>query len=226
MTDPQTKTVPPIDLEKHGKVETATFCLGCFWGPDGQFGAMDGVIRTRVGYAGGTTADPTYHNIGDHIETLEIDFDADIINFEQIVDIFWKSHNPVIYSWKRQYMNAIFFHDEIQKEIILKSKEQLTSQLKGQINTKVIPYEKFYLAENYHQKYHLQNVPVLLNDYKKIFTSTEQFIDSTSACRVNGLLIGHGSVDDFDSDIGKLGLSEQPAQILTDIFYKYKKKAV
>jgi len=226
MTDSQIKTVPPIDLEKHGKVETATFCLGCFWGPDGQFGAMDGVIRTRVGYAGGTTADPTYHNIGDHIETLEIDFDADIINFEQIVDIFWKSHNPVIYSWKRQYMNAIFFHDEIQKEIILKSKEQLTSQLEGQINTKVIPYEKFYLAENYHQKYHLQNVPVLLNDYKKIFTSTEQFIDSTSACRVNGLLIGHGSVDDFDSDIGKLGLSEQPTQILTDIFYKYKKKAV
>jgi len=226
MTDSQLKTVPPIDLEKHGKVETATFCLGCFWGPDGQFGAMDGVIRTRVGYAGGKMPDPTYHNIGDHIETLEIDFDADIINFEQIVDIFWKSHNPVIYSWKRQYMNAIFFHDEIQKEIILKSKEQLTSQLEGQINTKVIPYEKFYLAENYHQKYHLQNVPVLLNDYKKIFTSTEQFIDSTSACRVNGLLIGHGSVDDFDSDIGKLGLSEQPAQILTDIFYKYKKKAV
>jgi len=123
-------------------------------------------------------------------------------------------------------MNAIFFHDEKQNDIILKSKEQLTSQLEGQITTEVIPYEKFYLAENYHQKYHLQNVPVLLNDYKKIFTSIEQFIDSTSACRVNGFLIGHGSVDDFDSDIGKLGLSEQPTQILTDIFYKYKKKAV
>ncbi len=226
MTDSQLETVPTIDLEKHGKVETATFCLSCFWGPDGQFGAMDGVIRTRVGYAGGKMPDPTYHNIGDHIETLEIDFDSDIINFEQIVDIFWKSHNPVSYSWKRQYMNAIFFHDEKQNDIILKSKEQLTSQLEGQINTKVIPYEKFYLAEDYHQKYHLQNVPVLLNDYKKIFTSIQQFIDSTSACRVNGFLIGHGNVSDFDSDIGKLGLSEQPTRILTDIFYKYKKKAV
>jgi methionine-S-sulfoxide reductase len=226
MTDSQATIIPPIDLEKHERVETATFCLGCFWGPDGQFGSMDGVIRTRVGYAGGQMPEPTYHNIGDHIETLEIDFDPDIMTFEQIVDIFWKNHNPTGPSWKRQYINAIFFHDESQKDIILKSKEQLSSQFNEQITTEIIPYERFYPAENYHQKYHLQNVPVLLNDYKKIFASIQQFIDSTSAARVNGFITGHGSVEDFDSDIDKLGLSEQPVKILTELFYKYKKKAV
>jgi peptide-methionine (S)-S-oxide reductase len=225
MTDSQI-LIPPIDLENHEKVATATFCLGCFWGPDGQFGAMDGVIRTRVGYAGGQTADPTYHNIGDHIETLELDFDSDKITFEEIVDIFWNNHNPIGPSWKRQYINAIFFHDDNQRDIINKTKEKLSSRYNEQITTEIIPYDKFYLAENYHQKYHLQNVPLLINDYKKIFTSMQQFIDSTSAARVNGFLRGYGSVEDFDNNIDRLGLSEQPTAILKDLFYKYRKKAV
>ena len=55
--------------------ETATFGLGCFWGPDGRFGALEGVVRTRVGYAGGTRTDPSYHALGDHTEVLQVDFD-------------------------------------------------------------------------------------------------------------------------------------------------------
>ena len=64
-------------------IETATFALGCFWSPDAQFGIIEGVLRTRVGYAGGTTANPTYHNIGNHIEAVEIDFDRSQISYAE-----------------------------------------------------------------------------------------------------------------------------------------------
>ena len=67
--------------------ETATFALGCFWGPDVTFGAVEGVVRTRVGYAGGTTADPTYRDIGDHSEALQVDYDPDAVSFDELVDV-------------------------------------------------------------------------------------------------------------------------------------------
>ncbi len=221
-----TSSLPPIDLEKHERVETATFCLGCFWGPDGQFGAMDGVIRTRVGYAGGTMPDPTYHNIGDHIESLEIDFDLDKLSFEEIVSVFWKNHNPISPFWKRQYAKAIFFHNEKQKKIILNSKQKLEKELKEQITTEIIPYERFYQAENYHQKYHLQNHTALLADFKKIFTNMQQFVDSTASARVNGYINGYGTAINFDKDIERLGLEQSSVDILKHQYFEYKKKAV
>jgi len=74
--------------------ETATFALGCFWGPDASFGALEGVVRTRVGYAGGTTEGPTYKMIGDHTETIEIDYDPAVISYRELLEIFFDSHNP------------------------------------------------------------------------------------------------------------------------------------
>ena len=62
------------------ETETATFALGCFWGPDASFGALEGVVRTRVGYAGGSSENPTYEMIGDHTETIEIDYDPEVIS--------------------------------------------------------------------------------------------------------------------------------------------------
>jgi len=69
------------------ETKTATFALGCFWGPDVTVGAVEGVVRTRVGYAGGTTADPTYRDIGDHSEALQVDYDPDAVSFDELVDV-------------------------------------------------------------------------------------------------------------------------------------------
>ena len=98
--------IPPIDISAPQEIETLTCAMGCFWGPDCRFGAMDGVVRTRVGYGGGTTPDPNYHNIGDHIETIQIDYDPKKISFEELLNIFWNGHKPSRTVWKRQYASA------------------------------------------------------------------------------------------------------------------------
>lgn len=76
------------------RIQTATFGMGCFWGPEALFGQMPGVVRTRVGYAGGKTAEPTYREMGDHSETLQVDFDSERLSFRQIVTAFWNHHKP------------------------------------------------------------------------------------------------------------------------------------
>jgi peptide methionine sulfoxide reductase msrA/msrB len=94
----------PIDQNMEDiSTETAIFALGCFWGPDASFGALEGVVRTRVGYAGGTTENPSYKIIGDHTETIEIDYDPNIISYQELVEIFFDSHNPYTNSYSRQY---------------------------------------------------------------------------------------------------------------------------
>ncbi len=95
--------------------ETASFALGCFWNPDAQFGGLDGVIRTRVGYAGGEKENPTYQDLGNHTETTQIDYDSEEISYEELLEKFWEFHD---YTEKKkdQYKSVIFYHDEEQKE--------------------------------------------------------------------------------------------------------------
>lgn len=99
--------------------ERATFGLGCFWGPDADFGALDGVVRTRVGYAGGTKADPSYHALGDHTEVLQVDFDPDTLTYREIVDEIFRSHYPNKQTGNRQYHNVVLTANESQHETVL-----------------------------------------------------------------------------------------------------------
>ena len=78
--------IPALDAAAPARTETATFALGCFWCPDAQFGILPGVVRTRVGYAGGTTENPTYHDLGDHTECVQIDYDPRALSFDQVLD--------------------------------------------------------------------------------------------------------------------------------------------
>jgi methionine-S-sulfoxide reductase len=83
-----------MDREIAVRMETASFALGCFWGPEARFGVINGVVHTRVGYAGGTTPHPRYRDLGDHSETVQVDFDPAVITYAELLDVFWKSHNP------------------------------------------------------------------------------------------------------------------------------------
>ena len=97
------ETMIPIDQKmKELQTKTATFALGCFWGPDAVFGILEGVVRTRVGYAGGTTENPTYDKIGNHTETIEIDYDPGVINYQKLLEIFFNSHNPYVKAYSIQ----------------------------------------------------------------------------------------------------------------------------
>lgn len=128
----------------------ATFALGCFWGPDDYFSRLQGVISTTAGYAGGDKASPTYEDLGDHTESVEIVFDPDVISYKELLEHFWKQHDATV-EQKTQYMSAIFTHDKEQKQQAEKSKAE---QTKGGILTKIVPAGKFYRAEEYHQKYY------------------------------------------------------------------------
>jgi peptide-methionine (S)-S-oxide reductase len=197
-------------------IETATFGLGCFWSPDAQFGVMEGVLRTRVGYAGGATENPTYHNIGNHIEVVEIDFDRAQISYLELLDIFWRSHNPrQSPSWSRQYMDAVFYRSEEQRQLVEQKFDSETNAM-GEIYTLVEPLTAFYLAEDYHQKYYLRQEAELMKEFDRMCDRT-QFINSTVAARVNGYVAGFGTLSNLQGEIRNFGLSAAGCQKLEKI---------
>jgi peptide-methionine (S)-S-oxide reductase len=126
----------------------------------------------------------------------------------------WKSHVPGIQSWSRQYRAAVFFQNEAQKRLALKSREQVAATLKGRVYTEILPATRFYLAEDYHQKYFLRRVPELLREYRAIYPNPEDFVSSTAVARVNGYLAGYGTRAGLQRDLPGLGLSEAGGKLL------------
>jgi methionine-S-sulfoxide reductase len=160
-----------------------------------------------VGYAGGTTENPTYHRLGDHSETLQIDFDPSSISYKELLAIFWESHSPGSPSWSRQYQAAVFYHNDTQKRLALETADEVTARINGEVFTQVLPAGGFYLAEDYHQKYFLRRDPVLLTELTRIYPDTWDLVASTAAARVNGYVAGHGNRASLEAELNSLGLS-------------------
>jgi len=211
-------SVPLIDQKEYKVVKTATFALGCFWGPDARFGALPGVIKTRVGYAGGSKENPTYRDLGDHTESVQIDYNPEEISYEELLEVFWESHNPTVGGFNRQYMNIAFYHNEAQKEAAMESKEELGEEYEDQIRTEIRELENFYIAEDYHQKYKLKLSNLFSEEFERIYPDEKNLTDSTAAAKVNGYLSGYGSLESVRDNIGKLGLSERAQQRLLNMY--------
>jgi len=175
------------------------------------------VVRTRVGYTGGTTPSPTYSNLGDHSETIEIEFDPTQITYAELLDVFWQSHNPTAPSWSTQYKSAIFYHTEEQHQIALVSLERRAQELQKDITTEIVPAGEFTQAEDYHQKYTLQQNGELSAAYELIYPDIADFVASTAVARVNGYLGGNGSAAALEAEIDSLGLSPQASETLREI---------
>jgi methionine-S-sulfoxide reductase len=169
-----------------------------------------------VGYSGGARPNPTYRSLGDHTESVQIDFDPAKISYEQLLEVFWSSHDPSGRSWSKQYRNVIFYHDDRQKELAEKTREKVASRLKTKVNTEIVPASAFYRAEDYHQKFRLQQDPVITAEYDAIYPEIKDFVDSTAVSRVNGYLGGYGSREQLRKEINKLGLSEEGEKRLLD----------
>ena len=116
------------------------------------------MIRTRVGYAGGTKENPTYRDLGDLSETIQIEYDPTQISYEELLDVFWSSHNPQQRPWSTQYKSMILYHTDEQKMLAMESKGREETRLKSKVSTEIVPFSAFYLAEGYHQKYRLRQV--------------------------------------------------------------------
>jgi methionine-S-sulfoxide reductase len=165
------------------------------------------VVRTRVGYAGGTKPHPTYKNLGDHTETVEVDFDPTQISYGDLLKIFWASHHPGSAPWSRQYMNVIFYHNDDQKRLAEASKARVAAPTGGPVQTAILPATPFTLAEGYHQKYYLQQAPRPLGEWRHFFPNAEDLVPSTAAARLNGYLAGYGSAAQLEQELPEMGLA-------------------
>jgi peptide-methionine (S)-S-oxide reductase len=185
--------------------EAATFGMGCFWGPDARFGAMAGIVRTRVGYAGGTEPGPSYYSLGDHTEVVQIEYDPDVLRYEDLLEVFWSNHSPFSAPRKRQYRGVVLAHDDGQREVAQRTREALESRTGKSVETTIENLDRFYLAEGYHQKYELRSTPVVADELADRYGDT--FVDSTVAARLNGFVAGHGDADEREALFADLDLS-------------------
>jgi len=185
---------------------TATFGMGCFWGPDARFGAMPDVVRTRVGYAGGTTPDPSYHDLGDHTEVVQIEYDPEELSYDDLLDAFWSNHAWASASRKRQYRGVVLAHGDEQFETAQRRRDELADRTGETVATDVERLDGFYLAEDYHQKYELRSTPVVGDELAELYG--DAFVDSTVTARLNGFVAGHGDDELRASYLDALDLPE------------------
>jgi methionine-S-sulfoxide reductase len=179
---------------------------------------MPGVIRTRVGYTGGTKKNPSYRSLGDHTEAVQIDFDPARIAYEDLLEVFWSSHDPRSRSRCRQYMAAVFFHDGAQKKLAEKTRDRAAERLGGRIFTKVLPAARFHLAEDYHQKYMLRRNRPLVDEFERMYPGGRGFTHSTAAARINGFLGGNGEAEILKKELDLYGLSESGRRRVAKLF--------
>ncbi len=144
--------------------QKATFGAGCFWGVEAAFRQVPGVVDAAVGYAGGTTPNPTYREVCSdrtgHAEVVQVEYDPARVSYEQLLNVFWASHDPTTLNRQgpdigTQYRSAIFFHTAEQEAAARASKEQLdrSGKYPRPIVTEITPAPTFYRAEEYHQQY-------------------------------------------------------------------------
>ncbi len=146
------------------QTEKATFGAGCFWGVEETFRNVKGVLSTAVGYAGGTKENPTYQDVctdkTGHAEVVEVEFDPEQVDYDQLLDVFWSNHNPTTLNRQgpdvgAQYRSVIFYHSPEQKAAAAAVKEKLekSGRFNRPIVTRIEPASKFWRAEDYHQRY-------------------------------------------------------------------------
>lgn len=144
--------------------EKATFAAGCFWGVEHGFRRLAGVVNTTVGYTGGNTANPTYHEVctdkTGHAEAVLVEFDPEKITYERLLEEFWNMHDPTLLNRQgpdigTQYRSAIFYHSPAQQTAALESKQRLeqSGRFRRPIVTEIVPAGQFWPAEEYHQRY-------------------------------------------------------------------------
>lgn len=145
--------------------------------------------------------------MGDHTETVQVDFDPKRITYEQLLAFFWERHRPGQRAWSRQYMNAVFYHDEKQKQAALESKSEIEEKTGRAVRTQVVPVRSFTLAEDYHQKYLLRRATDLMRELKAVYPTLMGLVDSTAAARLNGYVGGYGNQVQLEREVELLGIS-------------------
>lgn len=166
-TEPKITNKQIINKQMSEKTDTAIFGAGCFWCVEAIFQRLKGVESIESGYTGGTVENPTYKQVctGEtgHAEVAKIIFNPDIISYNDLLEVFWTTHDPTTLNQQgadigTQYRSAVFYLNDEQKRLAEKSKSEIATQIwDGTIVTEITPLEKYYKAEDYHQNYYNQN---------------------------------------------------------------------
>lgn len=154
---------------ENGQVtDTATFGNGCFWCTEAIFQQLEGVLKVESGYSGGHVVNPTYKQVCEgntgHAEVIQIVYDPEKISFDELLEVFWQTHDPTTPNRQGndvgpQYRSVVFYHNQEQKEKTEAYKKKLNEAkaFDAPIVTEISPFDKFYVAENYHQDYYNLN---------------------------------------------------------------------
>lgn len=178
------KELSPVQTETENGLKKAYFASGCFWCVEAIYESVNGVKEAISGYSGGKTKNPTYKNHADHAEAVEVIYDPEIISFSQLVDVYFGSQNVTQVNGQgpdhgKSYRSIIFYQNDEEKKIIDEKIAALNQQLGGdKVAALVLPFQKFWKAEAYHQNYernnpgnpYIQNVSIpRLNRFKERF---------------------------------------------------------
>jgi peptide-methionine (S)-S-oxide reductase len=147
---------------EHSTYDTATFGAGCFWGVEAAYRQIQGVKSTRVGYAGGAEDDPTYQEVctdtTGHAEVVEVTYDPARVSYEELLEVFWANHDPTQVNRQgpdvgTQYRTVVFFHTPEQEKSSIASRDAVQERFDRPIATEIVPAQRFWEAEDYHQQY-------------------------------------------------------------------------
>jgi peptide-methionine (S)-S-oxide reductase len=162
-------------LSDNSQYETGTFASGCFWCTQHDFDQIKGVISTQAGYTGGEKINPTYEEVSaggtGHVESVQVKYDPTVVSYQDLLDYYWHNVDPTRNDGQfcdsgAQYRPVIFYHNQNQKELAEKYKNELISANKiHPILVEIIPAKTFYAAEEYHQNYYKKN-PIRYNFYR------------------------------------------------------------
>jgi peptide-methionine (S)-S-oxide reductase len=175
------------------------------------------VWRTRVGYAGGAKESPTYEAIGDHVESIEVLYDPKVVSYDELLDVFWESHDPSGRPYTNQYSSIVLATTDAQLATARESARRYEVANGKSVATRIEPLSRFYPAEDYHQKYYLRQDPTLAREFSAMFGGDEQALrDSAAAAKVNGYIAGDGTPTQLAARIGSLGLAEKATAYLQE----------
>lgn len=200
---------PDDDLRRPGGTAsgdapaTATFAAGAFWDAEPTFGAVDGVLRTRVGFAGGVETDPTFLDPKDHAETVQVDYDSDRVAYADLVERFWGHRDPRAQPENPRYRRVVFWHTPAQRRAV-----QAAVDAVDDAATAVEPFVSVDLAAPRHQKYRLRQHDDLVARFEGM--SDEAVRESRLATRLNGYVAGYGSREALATTLDEAGLTGVP----------------
>ncbi|WP_081209021.1 peptide-methionine (S)-S-oxide reductase MsrA [Salegentibacter sediminis] len=166
VTKPEIANAEPIEVKPQNGLEKAYFASGCFWCVEAIYESIEGVKEAVSGYSGGHTKNPTYEssNTGrtGHAEAVEVIYDPEIVDFKTLVEVYFGSQDPTQVNGQgpdhgSQYRSIIFFQNEKQKQIITEVKAEVAKNYSKPIAAEILPFQKFWVAEDYHQNYEKNN---------------------------------------------------------------------